>query len=114
MSQDTVYRYPLWNTEDPTLTVSQARLKLLFDFDPPSHYRLQPNGPLLHGIRPSCVLCGSVAPPGSNTATPSAPITTRRMGVFGRVGSAPVQYQEPLVTEWTDIGIPPIVSKEDL
>ena len=75
MSQDTIYRHPLWNIEDPTLTVSQARLKLLFDFDPPSHYRLQPNGPLLHGIRPSCVLCGSVVLPGSSAA-PSAPITT--------------------------------------
>lgn len=113
MSQDTIYRHPLWNIEDPTLTVSQARLKLLFDFDPPSHYRLQPNGPLLHGIRPSCVLCGSIVLPGSSAA-PSAPITTRRMGVFGRVGSAPVQYQEPLVNEWTDIGIPPIILKEEM
>ncbi|KPI83095.1 hypothetical protein ABL78_7884 [Leptomonas seymouri] len=112
MSQDTIYRHPLWNVEDPTLTVSQARLKLLFDFDPPSHYRLQPNGPLLHGIRPSCLLCGSVALPGGNGAVPSAPITTRRMGIFGRVGSAPVQYHEPLVTEWTDIGIPPVVLKD--
>lgn len=113
MSQDTTYRHPLWHIEDPTLSVSQARLKLLFDFDPPSHYRLQPNGPLLHGIRPSCVLCGSVTLPGGSAAGPSAPITTRRTGVFGRVGGAPVQYQEPLVTEWTDIGIPPIVTKGD-
>ncbi|CAG9580963.1 conserved hypothetical protein [Leishmania major strain Friedlin] len=114
MSQDTMYRHQLWHIEDPTLSVSQARLKLLFDFDPPSQYRLQPNGPLLHGIRPSCVLCGSVSPPGGCTAaSAAAPITIRRMGVFGRVGSAPVQYEEPLVTEWADVGLPPTSRRED-
>ncbi|KAG5495263.1 hypothetical protein JKF63_02318 [Porcisia hertigi] len=114
MSHDTTYRHQLWHIEDPTLTVSQARLKLLFDFDPPSQYRLQPNGPLLHSIRPSCVLCGSVCPPGGGaTALTAAPIIMRRIGVFGCVGSAPVQYEEPLVTEWTDIGLPQTSTKED-
>ncbi|GET92047.1 hypothetical protein, conserved [Leishmania tarentolae] len=114
MSQDTMYRHQLWHIEHPTLTVSQARLKLLFDFDPPSQYRLQPNGPLLHGIRPTCVLCGSVSLRGGGTAaSAAAPITMRRMGVFGRVGSVPVQYEEPFVAEWTDVGLPPTSTRED-
>lgn len=110
MSGDTHYRHHLWHIEGPTLAVPNTKLELLYDFEPPSHFQLPPNCPLQHGIRPSSTLSGTTVPAGK--APHSAPIAAHQTGVFGTVARPPLPCEEPMVSEWADIGLPPLTIKE--
>lgn len=103
MSRDSQYRHRLWHTEDPTLSIRSTRLELLVDFDPPSRFTVPPNCSQLSGIRPTFVV----------SRTPGATVAPgeRGVGAFGRVGGAGRDREDPTVTQWRELGVPPMTSE---
>lgn len=108
MSGDTQYTHPLWHIEeDATLAVANPPLELLVDFDAPSHFTLPPNCPVSIGLRPSWAVSAVSNRLGGSSRSGGRGAAT----AFGRVGGSTWSGEDPLVSEWREIGVPLLAKK---